>query len=118
MRDNIDLEYFKKRLEQRLSELTGGQKGTGPVELDPSRVGRLSRMDAMQHQAMAQAAVRLTEMEEQRIGTALNRMTSGEYGYFMNCEEEIAEGRLRAEPSALTCIACARAGDGGRIRKV
>ena len=31
----------------------------------------------------------------------------------MNCDEDIAEGRLRADPSVLTCIACARAADGG-----
>jgi DnaK suppressor protein len=69
-------------------------------------------MDAMQQQAMTQAAARLSAMEEQRIRTALKRMTSGAYDYCMHCEEEIAEGRLRADPSALTCIACARAADG------
>ena len=115
MRDDIDQKYFKRRLEQRLNEITGGQKTAGPVELDPSIVGRLSRMDAMQQQAMAQATERLSIMEEQRIRTALRRMDSGEYGYCMQCEEEIAEGRLRADPSVLTCIDCARAGDG--IRK-
>ena len=70
-------------------------------------------MDAMQQQAMTQAVARLTAMEEQRIQTALKRIASGEYGYCMNCDEEIAEGRLRVDPSALTCIACARAADGG-----
>lgn len=113
MRDNIDLKYFKKRLEQRLIEITDGRKAvSSPMELDQSRVGRLSRMDAMQQQAMTQAAARLTAIEEQRIRTALNRMTSGEYGYCMNCEEEIAEGRLKVDPSVLTCITCARAADG------
>ncbi|MDZ7580863.1 MAG: TraR/DksA C4-type zinc finger protein [Deltaproteobacteria bacterium] len=72
-------------------------------------MGRLSRMDALQQQEMAQAAGRLLEMEQQRIRTALNRMASGDYGYCMHCEEEIAEGRLRADPSALICISCARA---------
>jgi DnaK suppressor protein len=65
-------------------------------------------MDAMQQQAITQAAARLSAMEEQRIQKALQRMTLGEYGYCMHCEEEIAEGRLRVEPSALTCIVCAR----------
>jgi len=111
MRDDIDIEYFRKRLEQRLKVLTDGQKADRPLELDQSRVGRLSRMDAMQQQAMAQAAARLTAMEEQRIRTALKRMAAGDYGYCMNCDEEIAEGRLQADPSALTCIACARAAD-------
>jgi DnaK suppressor protein len=108
MRDNIDLKYFKKRLEQRFNEITGGQETVRPLELDHSRVGRLSRMEAMQQQAMTQAAARLTAIEEQRIRTALKRMASGDYGYCMRCDEEIAEGRLRVDPSALNCIACAR----------
>jgi DnaK suppressor protein len=111
--DAIDLEYFKKRLERRLKELVDSRKVNRPPELDPSRVGRLSRMDAMQQQAMSQAAARLAAMEEQRIRTALDRMASGDYGYCMNCDEEIAEGRLRVDPSILTCIACARAADEG-----
>lgn len=67
MRDNIDLEYFKNRLEERLKDITDAKKRVSPLELDQSRVGRLSRMDAMQQQAMAQAAARLSAMEEQRI---------------------------------------------------
>jgi DnaK suppressor protein len=113
MRENIDLKYFKNLLEQRLREITDGQKPIAPLTLDQSRVGRLSRMDAMQQQAMARAAARLSAMEERRIRTALDRVASGDYGYCMGCEEEIAEGRLRVDPSALTCITCARAADGG-----
>ncbi len=112
MRDNIDLEYFKNRLEERLKDITDAKKRVSPLELDQSRVGRLSRMDAMQQQAMTQATARLSAMEEQRIRTALKRMTSGAYGYCMHCEEEIAEGRLQVDPGALTCITSARAADG------
>jgi DnaK suppressor protein len=63
----------------------------------------------MQQQAMSQAAARLAAMEQQRIRTALDLMASGDYGYCIHCEEKIAEGRLRVDPSALTCIVCARA---------
>lgn len=54
-------------------------------------------MNAMQQQAITQAAERLSAMEDQRIQTALQHMTSGECGYCMYCEEKIAEGRLRVE---------------------
>ena len=108
MRDDIDIAYFKNRLEQRLKEIGDGQKSIQPLSLDQSRVGRLSRMEAMQQQEMAQAASRLTAMEEQRIRTALDRVKSGDYGYCMNCEEEIVEGRLKVDPSVLICIDCAR----------
>jgi len=111
MRDDIDLEYFKRRLEERLEEIAKGHKSNSPVELDQSRMGRLTRMDAMQQQAMTQAASRLLEMEQGRIRTALDRMASGDYGYCIQCDEEIAEGRLNADPSALICIECARAAE-------
>ena len=111
MRDNIDLKYFKKCLEQRLNEISKGQQTVSLLELDQARVGRLSRMDAMQQQAMTKAVGRLTAIEEQRIRTALKYMASGEYGYCMDCGEEIAEGRLRVDPSVLTCITCARAAE-------
>ena len=37
MRENIDTEYFRKRLEQRLKELTDGQTADRPLELDQSQ---------------------------------------------------------------------------------
>lgn len=113
MRDDIDIEYFKKRLEQRLKALTDGQTSVRPLELDQSRVGRLSRMDAMQQREMTQAAAHLAKQEMQRIRKAMDRMKSGDYGYCILCDEEIAEGRLQVDPSVLTCIACARAADEG-----
>ena len=112
MRNDIDLQYFKKRLEERLEEIIAAQesrkKEVAPVELDQARVGRLSRMDAMQQQAMSQAAARLADLERQRIQSVLGRMQSGDYGYCIICDEEIAEGRLRFDPSILTCISCAK----------
>ena len=117
MRDNIDVERYKKRLEDRLAVITSGQedrkKETTPVALDQSRVGRLSRMDAMQQHAMSQAAARLEDLERQRIRSALARIRSGDFGYCILCEEEIAEGRLRFDPSMPTCISCARHAESG-----
>jgi DnaK suppressor protein len=115
MRNDIDLQYFKKRLEERLEEIIAAQesrkKEVAPVELDQARVGRLTRMDAMQQQAISQAAARLADLERQRIQSALGRMQSGDYGYCIICDEEIAEGRLRFDPSILTCISCAKEAD-------
>ena len=115
MRNDIDLKYFKKRLEERLADIIAGQerqkKDVAPVELDQSKVGRLTRMDAMQQQAMAQASARITDLERQRIQPALARLEAGEYGYCVLCEEEIAEGRLRFDPSIPTCISCAKEAD-------
>ena len=112
MRQDIDLQHFKNRLEDRLADIERQQDArknqSGPVELDQGRMGRLSRMDAMQQQAMSQAAGRLMESERTRILTALDRIRSGEYGYCIICDDEIAKGRLRSDPSVLSCISCAQ----------
>ena len=115
MRNDLDLKYFRKRLEGRLADIAAEQvrqkEETAPKELDQARVGRLSRMDAMQQQAMSQAVARLTDQERQRIQSALGRMESGDYGFCVICDEEIAEGRLRFDPSVLNCISCAEEAD-------
>ena len=115
MRDDLDLHHFRKALEERLTELQAGcdaqQKEGAPVQLDQAVLGRLSRMDAMQQQAMAQATVRRNQVELQRIRTALGRLQSGDYGYCVTCEEEIAERRLRVDPATLICIDCARSAE-------
>src|ERR1700690_4149193 len=46
-------------------------------------------------------ANRLTQIEE-----ALNRIKEGSYGVCIDCEENIAEKRLLANPYCLTCISC------------
>jgi DnaK suppressor protein len=115
LRDELNIDEFKEQLEKRLAQIVDGADARNEqgkaAELDQSRVGRLSRMDAMQQQAMAQASTRRTELELQRIRTALQRMKSGEYGICSKCEEEIAEGRLRVDPATLLCIDCARAAE-------
>ena len=81
------------------------------VELQQDSVGRLSRMDAMQQQAMAQAQERRRAQERVRIKAALDRLDEGEWGYCLTCGEDIAEARLRHDPSVAVCVGCA-AGSG------
>ena len=76
------------------------------VELDQSRVGRLSRMDAMQAQAMAQASVQRRELMLRNIEAALKRLDAGDYGFCRDCEEPINPKRLEFDPTALRCIDC------------
>jgi DnaK suppressor protein len=59
---------YKKFIELQLEELTEnnalGQSAQKTVELDQQSVGRLSRMDAMQSQAMAQAQQRRRDVSK------------------------------------------------------
>ena len=91
-------------------EASGGEtrEDRKPVALDQQSVGRLSRMDAMQQQAMAQAEERRRAIERQRIDLALERLGAGEYGFCTDCGEPIAEKRLALDPCAAKCIDCAR----------
>ena len=83
------------------------EQASAVVELDQSKVGRLSRMDAMQAQAMSLASGRRREMMLQRIEAALRRVDKDGYGYCQSCEEPIAEKRLEFDPATLFCVNCA-----------
>ena len=79
----------------------------GPVELDQSKVGRLSRMDAMQMQQMALETSRRRQQQRVAITIALRRIESGDYGYCLRCDEEIDPRRLFVDPTHTLCIKCA-----------
>lgn len=78
------------------------------VEVDQTRLGRLSRMDALQQQSMARAEQLRRERSLFRIEAALRRIEADEYGDCTGCGEPIAEARLRLDPAAALCIACAQ----------
>ncbi len=84
-----------------------GREAAQPVELDQAAVGRVSRMDALQQQAMAQAAQQRRHIQLQRIESVFQRLENGKFGWCMKCGEEILKKRLNVDPTALLCIACA-----------
>lgn len=110
--DETRLEQIRQRLLTRRDELRSLSDTTAesrkPVELDQQSVGRLSRMDALQGQAMAQETERRRASELQRIEAALARLDAGDYGFCIACGEEIADKRLELDPTAPLCIDCAR----------
>ncbi|MBN2906146.1 MAG: TraR/DksA C4-type zinc finger protein [Rhodobacteraceae bacterium] len=85
-----------------------GADATHTVTLDQQSVGRLSRMDALQQQAMAKATQARRGTAERRITAALARIAEGEFGICTECGEEIAARRLDLDPTVPTCITCAR----------
>ncbi|MEM8918047.1 MAG: TraR/DksA C4-type zinc finger protein [Pseudomonadota bacterium] len=106
------LATLKTRLLDRQQELKAldaeGESWRGTVELDQQSVGRLSRMDAMQQQEMAQAEARRRFSELTGIAGALKRLEEGEYGWCAQCGEPIMFRRLELNPSAALCVNCAR----------
>jgi DnaK suppressor protein len=112
--DDRDPAAIRRTLEAALADCRSASAATAddrrPVALDQATVGRLSRMDALQRQAMAQAAERQRQNRIARLEAALERLEAGEYGYCVACGEAIAAGRLTADPAVPTCIACAGRG--------
>ena len=103
-----DMQARLLQLQEELSALEEtGREAAQTVELDQSRVGRLSRMDALQGQAMSKEAQRRRHLELQAIKAALQRLDEGDYGYCLACGEEIARPRLNVDPAARYCLACA-----------
>jgi len=103
---------IRERLEKDLAALkaeeTGSAESRATVELDQTSVGRLSRIDSIQMQAMASAQSRRRSAAMARIRSALARLDAGTYGLCLDCEEDIEERRLAFDPATPLCLACAR----------
>ena len=105
-------DYRKALIELRQTLLKAqetGEEAEQTVELDQTRVGRLSRMDAMQAQAMSKETGRRRRQKLIQIEAALRRIDNEEYGYCEECGDEIAAARLTVDPTVLLCIQCAEA---------
>ena len=107
----LDLDNLRRRLLARREKLmaTAGtsEEAAATVQLDQSRVGRLSRMDALQGQAMSVEMARRRKLTLERIERALQRMDQGVFGDCEECGESIATARLEHDPAAELCIRCA-----------
>jgi len=104
-------EKWRDRLLALRAELEGiaetGDESAAVVELDQSKVGRLSRMDAMQAQAMAKASSNRRQMMLTKITAALKRLDEDDYGFCRECEQPINPKRLEFDPTVIHCIDCA-----------
>ena len=106
-----DVKTFRGLLETRKAELiasvANASKAAAPVELDQQVQGRLSRMNAIQGQAMAQATIERRRVEISQIDAAFQRMEEDEFGYCVECGEDIAPKRLELNPATARCVDCA-----------
>ena len=114
--DDKNLEQIRQLLLKMKVDLQKQEKifieDKKPVELDQTKVGRISRMDAMQIQQMALNASRRRQLQLVKIETAFQTIKSGEYGYCLSCDEEINFRRLLIDPTNTHCIECAEEMDG------
>ena len=106
-----DPAHYKQKLLALRNELlkvqASGDEAAATVELDQSKVGRVSRMDALQSQAIARETQQRRGIQQQRIEAALSRLAHGTYGFCVRCEEAIDPKRLEFDPSVPLCFDCA-----------
>ena len=101
----VRLKKLRKEVEKLSESSIASRK---PVKLDQTAVGRLSRIDAIQFQAMQLETERRRTLEIQRIDFALKRLEEGEFGCCVSCGYEIEPKRLKNNPVTPTCIQCAQ----------
>ncbi len=110
--DDVNLSDFRQLIQKKLAEIdkenTLGAESQQTVELDQQSVGRLSRMDALQAQAMARAHQVRRDGLRQALLQALLRIEEGEFGYCSDCGDLISYARLELNPALQLCIGCAR----------
>ena len=115
MLNDLDTQIFKQALLQLQAELQAveqsGQEAAQTVELDQTTVGRVSRMDALQGQAMAKESQHRRIIQLQRIEASLQRLGNGTFGLCLRCEEEIHRKRLEFDPTTPLCVDCANQGN-------
>jgi DnaK suppressor protein len=102
---------YRPRLLAEQAELSAASDSTResrkPVTLDQQSVGRLSRMDALQGQAMAKGLEARRSARSRAIAAALERIEEREFGFCEDCGEFIGQGRLDVDPCATRCVSCA-----------
>jgi DnaK suppressor protein len=102
---------YQARLQAEAEALRGASGRTRdarrPVVLEQQSVGRLSRMDAMQQQAMAAAMEARRGARLRAIGAAMRRMEEDEFGWCEACGGLIGFARLDLDPTLPRCVDCA-----------
>jgi DnaK suppressor protein len=102
-----DLEFFRRLLNQRVSELRFEAGKT--VENMDQDVNFPDPTDRASLEASRNSVLRIRDRERKlifKIQEALQRLENGEYGVCEECGEEIGIGRLKARPVTTLCISC------------
>lgn len=102
---------FRHRLLDEMMQITEAlaqaNDASNIVELDQSTVGRVSRIDALQQQAMALGMHERLLIRQRQIEAALRRMEDDSFGNCCACGVLVEPARLDADPAAVCCMPCA-----------
>ena len=108
--NETELEQFKRRLISLRAELQNpeesSKEATKPVDMDQAASGRLSRMEVMQAQLIAEEPARRRQRQLGKVEGALRRIEAGDYGNCFICGDELDSRRLSADPTTTRCVKC------------
>ena len=101
-----DLEALRTSL---LQTMRTTEEHAQTVELDQGQQGRLSRIDAMQSQKMAEAQIRRARIRRERVENILAQADEPDFGCCGDCGDLIPMPRLMARPDSVLCVECSDA---------
>lgn len=114
--ENVDIEYFRKKLEESKKKLINDLQTIGrinpdnprdwepvPGEQHQSHADPNENADAIEEYESNTATLKELEIELNEVNAALQRIESGSYGICEESGDEIEPERLEANPSARTC---------------
>jgi len=87
-------------------QITELEAKTQPIEPDCS-LGRLTRVEAMNEKAVNDKILAESRITLKRLQSALNRVDRESFGICIDCEEDIAMGRMMIRPESIRCVTCA-----------
>jgi len=79
---------------------------TKPIAPDCA-IGRISRMDAINNKAVAEAALRKAEENLIKLKYALSKVNNNGFGLCARCGNAIPLGRILLMPQSRHCVHCA-----------
>ncbi len=110
MTPDLDLGGIESRLRVELAEVMAALVDVADtvaiVALDQSAVGRVSRGDALQQQAMAMSRQHKLDIRRRKLDAALNRVAAGSYGICCECEVALDRARLESDLAVVFCLDC------------
>lgn len=107
-----DRARFKTLLETRADEIRAHLARADPADdsiVPDCAIGRVTRMEAIQAQAVTAEGRRRLKTRLRQIAAALDRIERGTYGQCVRCGAAIPRGRLEIMPESHRCVACAGA---------
>jgi len=113
-----DLDRFRKKIQEKIEELTGNMDGQrddlninskGNASLSQDSVYSVHMADAGTDSYEREKGFHLMNRETDYVNflnLALERINSGEFGICSVCDKKIPEERMMEVPNATKCVSC------------